>query len=123
MDRPLNIDDLAPEIRLYIEHIEQKLEDTDQDGIPGLLIVMNRKINEISRSIDEYEFKINSSEDRAFERFWTAMKDVKKISEDLTNLRVSLGVKEEEIKDKRSPQEKFAQKRKDQKNEEAGKVQ
>ena len=42
---------------------------------------MNRKINQIARSIDDYEFKIESSEDRAYERFWTAMRDIKKIKE------------------------------------------
>jgi signal transduction histidine kinase len=122
MERPHNIDDLAPEIRLYILSLEQKIEDTEQDGIPGLLIVMNRKINQIARSIDEYEFKIESSEDRAYERFWTAMRDVKKISEDLTTLRVNLGLKEEDVKDKRTPMEKFAEKRKEKKNDGSNKT-
>jgi hypothetical protein len=117
MNRPHNIDDLAPDIRHYILFLEQKIEDTEQDGIPGLLIVMNRKINQIARSIDAYEFEIDSSEDKAYERFWTAMRDVKKISEDLTSLRITLGLKEEDVKDKRTPMEKFAEKRKEKKND------
>ena len=112
MNRPQQIEDLAPEIREYIWFLENKIADTEQDGIPRLLQVMNRKINQIARSIDDYEFKIENSEDRAYERFWTAMRDIKKITEDLNALRLQLGLKEEDNADEKlSPQELFVKKR------------
>lgn len=116
MTKP-DISKLPADIRKYIQWLEQRADDTDQDGIPHLLRVMNRKINQIARSIDAYEFKIDSNEDRAYERFWTAAKDIKKIADDLNALRLSLGLKEEEAtKQKLSPQEQLVLNRKNDSN-------
>jgi hypothetical protein len=117
MTRPHNIQDLAPDIREYIERIEQKLKDTETDGIGFLLTVSNRKLHEIGRYIDDFEFKIDSSDDKSFERFWNIMKDIKKIAEDHRSLMISLGIKEEDNNGKRlSPQERLVMRRKEEKD-------
>ena len=116
MTKP-DISKLPLDIRKYIQWLEQRVDDTEQDGIPRLLKVMNRKINEIARSIDDYQFKIDSTEDRAYERFWTAAKDIKRIADDLKALQLSHGMKEEEeVKQKLSPQEKLVLQRKNDSN-------
>lgn len=99
MDRPHNIPDLAPEIRLYIEHLEQKIADAEEDGVKGFLVVINRKMNQIARSIDAYEFKIESTEDKAFERFWAAATKFKDLAKDLKDMQIEYKIKEEDIKD------------------------
>lgn len=99
MERPHNINDLAPEIRLYIEHLEQKIADAEEDGVRGFLVVINRKMNQIARSIDAYEFQIDSTEDKAFERFWAAATKFKDLAKDMEDMKIQYKIKEEDIKD------------------------
>lgn len=112
MERPSNIEELAPEIRHYIEHLEQKIQDSEEDGIRGMLIVLNRKMNQIKRSIDAYEFKIDESDNRAYERFWQAMKDFKTVSDNMKALKMEFKLTDEDLKETLSPQEQFVQRRK-----------
>ncbi len=100
MERPHNIPDIAPEIRLYIEHLEQKIADTEEDGVRGFIIVINRKINQIKRSIDSYDFKIESTDDKAYERFWAACLQINKLAKDMEDMMVRYNIKEEDIKEK-----------------------
>lgn len=97
MDRPLNIDDLAPDIRAYILHLEQKISDTDEDGVRGFLIVMNRKINQIKRSVDAYDFKIDNTEDKAYERFWSACLQISKVAKDMKDMKTEYGISDAEL--------------------------
>lgn len=100
MERPHNIDDLAPAIQHYILHLEQKIADTEEDGVRGFLVVINRKMNQIKRSIDSYEFKIDSTEDKAFERFWAAATKFKDLAKDMDDMKIQYNLKEEDVKDK-----------------------
>lgn len=117
MERPHNIDDLAPDIRNYILHLEQTIRDSEEDGVRGFLIVINRKMNQIKRSIDQYEFKIDSVEDKAFERFWTAATKFKDLAKDLRDMKTEYKISDEEIQDdtekkKMTPQERLVFNRK-----------
>lgn len=110
MIRPSNIQDLAPEIQAYINYLEQRLQDTDEDGVRGFLIVINRKMNQIKRSIDSYEFQIDSTEDKAFERFWMAATKFKELAKDMKEMQLEYGLSDKDIEAEKAvnPMERLA---------------
>lgn len=116
MTKPGNIKELAPDIQEYIKHLENKVQfleekilDDEEDGLKNFLIVINRKMNQIARSIDSYNFKIDNTEDKAFERFWAASTQFKKLADDMKAVKQSFGLTDDDLKDKKlSPQEKLA---------------
>lgn len=52
-----------------IKELEEELELYKTDGIIGFYFSLNRKLNELTNALNEYEINL-SEESKEFERFW-----------------------------------------------------
>ena len=102
MTRP-DIKKLSPEVVKYIEYIEQKLNDIEQDGIVGLYHSINYQLNRISRDIRNSEISIDDSDTDKYDKFWKALEKSKSIAENLDWIKQKYNLKPEDDSKKKAP--------------------
>lgn len=79
--------------------LKAKLLSYQQDGMYALFFSLNRKLNELSASLNNFELDL-SADDRTFDRFQKLTASLKDMVESVTWLRVNyLKMDEEEAKD------------------------
>lgn len=76
------------ELEIENKALKEKLLSYQQDGMYALYFSLNRKINELSKSLNQFQLDL-SSDDRTFDRFQKLTSNLKDMVESVNWLRVN----------------------------------
>lgn len=113
----LTFDQLA-----YVQKLEKQVSDLvtkiddmlDEDSVRGTYYILNAKLKESIRIINDYKIKIDDSDSKAYERFWKTFIDIKEVVGNVTWLKSQVFFDKTEAVIT-NPMEKYAKSKKDNK--------